>query len=272
MKRQPSFSKAMAQRTPCSRARALSAAATTLCALVGGGRAAYAQMPTQTPANGPPLAPDASSPNDLTGPGTPAVGPPAQLTPPAPVSELGPAPPPGERLAHEPLLQPIHFGAIAGVGFPRPLAVEAMVELGGYVALGAEYGVLPAVTIDDVDTSLWSLAADVRFFPFRGAFFLGLRTGRQHVSAATTVTVPMLGSANEALGLDSWFLNPRAGFLWRFKEGLTLGVEAGVQIPVSPTTTSSLPLSLDPAAARTIDSLGKTVLPTVDLIRIGFLL
>ena len=147
-----------------------------------------------------------------------------------------------------------------------------MAEIGGLVALGVEYGALPAVTIDGVSTSLWSLAGDLRVLPFHGAFFIGLRAGRQHVGATTTISVASFGSATEVLGLDSWFVNPRVGFLWTTREGLTFGVEAGVQVPLSPAVSSSLPLSLYPTAQRTIDTLGKSVLPTIDLLRVGLLL
>jgi hypothetical protein len=167
---------------------------------------------------------------------------------------------------------PVRVGVIGGVGFPRPLAVEGMAEIGGFVALGVEYGALPAVTIDGVSTSLWSLAGDLRVLPFHGAFFIGLRAGRQHVGATTTLSVASFGSATEVLGLDSWFVNPRVGFLWTTREGLTFGVEAGVQVPLSPAVSSSLPLSLYPTAQRTIDTLGKSVLPTIDLLRVGLLL
>ncbi len=166
----------------------------------------------------------------------------------------------------------VRVGAIGGVGFPRPLAVEGMAVLGGTVALGAEYAVLPAVTIGGMETSMWSLAGDARVFPLRGPFFLGLRAGRQHVSASTTVTVGSLGSAAESLSLDSWFVNPRLGFLWTSGAGLAFGIEAGVQIPVSAAVSSTLPLTLDPAAQATADVLGKSVIPTVDLLRVGVLM
>jgi hypothetical protein len=167
---------------------------------------------------------------------------------------------------------PVRFGVLGGVGFPRPLAIEAMVEVANVVAVGFEYGTLPGVTIDGVHAGLWSLAADARVFPFHGVFFLGLRAGRQHVGASTTLSVESLGSATEILALDSWFVNPRVGFLWTSKEGLSLGVEAGVQFPVSPGVSSTLPLSLYPAAQRTVEVLGSSVIPTVDLLRVGLLL
>jgi hypothetical protein len=163
------------------------------------------------------------------------------------------------------------FGALGGLGFPHPLSIEAMVKLNDYVAVGVEYGVLPTITVDDVDTHLWSLAADSRIFPFRNAFYIGLRAGRQHVGAATTVAVDPVGSLPETLALDSWFLNPRVGVLWTSTSGLTVGTEIGVQIPTSSSVTSSLPLAYAPEAERTVDTLGKTVLPTIQLLQVGFL-
>jgi hypothetical protein len=166
----------------------------------------------------------------------------------------------------------LRVGAIAGVGFPRPLAIEPMVVLGGWVAVGGEYGVMPAMTIYGVQASLWSLAADVRVFPFRGNFFVGIKAGHQHIDASTTVTVAPYGSAPEQLALDSFYVNPRIGFLWTSNAGLTLGVEAGVQIPVASSTDSSLPLALAPSSVQnTIQALGGAVLPTVDLLRVGLL-
>jgi hypothetical protein len=162
-------------------------------------------------------------------------------------------------------------GIIVGVGFPRPLGAEAIVKVDRF-AFGAEYGTLPEVNVGGVYATMWSVAADARVFPFGGEFFVGLRAGRQHVDAHTTISLAQYGAISEALALDSWYLNPRFGILWRSEIGLTLGIEAGVQFPVSPSTTSSLPLNLVPGAQSAADSLGKAVLPTVDLMRIGFLL
>jgi hypothetical protein len=186
---------------------------------------------------------------------------------PAPASER---PDPADR-ADEAQPDHLRLGAIAGVGFPRPLAVEAMAVFERTVAVGLEYGVMPSLTINGVNAGLWSLAGDARVFPLRGAFFLGLRAGLQHLDAATQITAGA-ASAQEALGLDTWFVNPRLGFLWTFKGGLTFGVEAGVQIPIGNAMSSTLPLSLVPGVQRTADALASSVIPTVDLFRLGLLL
>jgi hypothetical protein len=200
--------------------------------------------------------------------GSLVVAAPALADEPAPPRET---PASNDRQAdHEPTHRP-QFGAIAGLGFPRPLSIEGLVKVDDLVSVGAEYGVLPSVTLDNVETNLWSLAADARVFPFRNAFFVGLRAGRQHVGASTTVNVDSVGALPETLALDSWFLNPRVGLLWTGATGLTVGAELGIQIPVSSGVSSSLPLALAPEAGRTASTLGKTVLPTINLLQIGAL-
>jgi hypothetical protein len=191
----------------------------------------------------------------------------------------------------------LRAGVLAGVGFPRPLAAEGVLLLGDRFLVGAEYGALPAMTVDagstnvgtvplpiqgqptsqvtmnGVRVSLWSVAAEGRWFPFAGAFYLGLRVGRQHVEGTTTLLAPNYGSMPETIDLDAWFLNPRAGFLWVPRgTGFAFGMEAGVQLPVDPRVSSTMPLSLFPSLQRTTGQIGGSVLPTVDLIRLGFVL
>lgn len=165
----------------------------------------------------------------------------------------------------------LRVGAVAGVGFPRPLAVEALLRLGDFVAVGAEYGFLPQTSIAGVDTRLWSLAADGRVFPFRGPFFIGVLAGRQHVGASATLTVQNVGSATEQLTLDSWFVNPRIGLLWTSRTGFTFGIDAGVQIPIGTSISSTVPLPLYAAAEQRVNAIGGSALPTIDLLRIGWL-
>jgi hypothetical protein len=164
------------------------------------------------------------------------------------------------------------LGALAGVGFPRPVSFEVMAKVGSYVGLGAEYGLLPRLTIDGVSTSSWAASVDVRVFPFRGAFFLGLRGGHQRIDAGATETLAGVGSAHGAADLDTWFVNPRLGFLWLLQYGVTLAIEAGAQIPLSTSFSTTLPSALalevrDSGAVRTLSG----VLPTVDILRIGML-
>jgi len=172
----------------------------------------------------------------------------------------------------EPAPDPLRIGAIGGVGFPQPLAIEGIVVLSGVVALGVEYGALPSTTISGVEASLWSLSGDARVFPFRGAFFIGLRAGHQHVAASTRIVLGSIISIPEALTIDSWFVNPRLGFLWTSRLGLAFGVDAGVEIPMSTGISSTLPLALLPPAQDTVNAIANAVVPTVDILRIGLIL
>jgi hypothetical protein len=167
---------------------------------------------------------------------------------------------------------PLRAGAMAGVGFPRPLAVEALAQLWMHLVVGMEYGVLPNVTVRGVQVGSWTLSGDARWLPWRGPLFFGLRAGVQHVEAATTLPVTGLGNVSETLGLDATFINPRIGLLWVLRSGLVLGMEAGVQIPLSTSTTSTWPLALVPSLQGQIDALERSVLPTIDLIRVGFVM
>jgi hypothetical protein len=176
-------------------------------------------------------------------------------------------PPPSDRATSAPA--PVRVGVLGGVGFPRPLAIDGLVILSGRVALGAEYGALPPVTVAQVRTSLWSFAADARVFPFGGPFFAGMRFGYQHLEATTTIAIPRYGSALEALSIDTWFLNPGIGILWASRPGLAVGTQAGLQIPIGPSIASTLPLSLLPGAQTAVETLGNSVIPTVDLLRVG---
>jgi hypothetical protein len=181
----------------------------------------------------------------------------------------------GERPERREETRKDHFriGALGGVGFPRPLAIEGLVKLERTVGLGVEYSVLPTVDLYGVETTFHAFAADVRFFPFQGPFFLGFRAGRQHLGGTHEVTMNGF-SAQGNVEVDSTFVNPRMGLLWTVEPGFTVGIDAGVQIPLSSSTSSSLPQGTiaNDRVMHVADSLGDSVLPTIDLLRLGFLL
>jgi hypothetical protein len=174
----------------------------------------------------------------------------------------------------------LRIGPLVGLGFPRPLAIEGFAKIEKVVGVGLEYSLLPRMNIAGADTSFKALAVDARVFPFRGAFFLGARVGRQWLDAKTTITVGQLGSFTESMSATTWFVNPRLGFLFTWASGITLGVDAGVQFPINPTYERSGPATTAGVAQNTgvnqtlasvAGTLGNNVTPTVDLLRVGFL-
>ena len=174
------------------------------------------------------------------------------------------------------------IGAIGGVGFPHLLGIEALFKVERYVAFGFEYSAFPEFAISEAAVSVWALAGDVRVFPFGSAFFVGLRGGHQHVGANATLevadqTIPLEG------GLDTVFVNPRLGFLWTWDSGITFGLDAGLQIPLSSQTSGALALAdtvMLPARGAAVVSrvrraaqlFGESTLPTIDLLRLGLML
>jgi hypothetical protein len=169
-----------------------------------------------------------------------------------------------------------HFriGVLGGVGFPRPLAIEAMVKVEKMLGLGLEYSALPDLSISGVETSYYAVAGTARFFPFKDAFFIGLRVGRQHVGGDANVTIAPYGTYKESVTVDSTFLNPRIGFLWTWSPGFTVGIDAGIQVPVGATVASSLPAGtqVDKQVMDIAQTLGNSTLPTLDLLKLGILL
>jgi hypothetical protein len=164
----------------------------------------------------------------------------------------------------------VHVGVLGGVGFPRPLAIEGVLVFDKLILLGGEYSALPTTSFSGVDVSMWALAADARVFPMRNGFFVGLRAGKQHLGEMASLTVSGVGSYSATNTADTTFINPRVGFLWNW-HALAFGIDAGVQIPVLTTTSSSLPagVSAPSGAADLSRTLSQSVIPTVDLLRIG---
>ncbi len=147
------------------------------------------------------------------------------------------------------------------------------------VGVGFEYSFLPRVHVGNVDASFSAVAADLRVFPFKGAFFIGARGGRQWLDARAAFSAGSLGSITETMEASTWFVNPRAGFLHTFESGITVGIDAGVQLPVGSTYDRAGRATAAGLTAQTVDgtlvavanALGNKTTPTIDLLKLGFL-
>jgi hypothetical protein len=134
--------------------------------------------------------------------------------------------------------------------------------------------------VGNVDASFSAVAADLRVFPFKGAFFIGARGGRQWLDARAAFSAGQFGSFTETMAASTWFVNPRAGFLHTFDSGITVGIDAGVQLPVGATyeragraTAAGLSAQagVDGTLVAVANALGNKTTPTIDLLRLGFL-
>jgi hypothetical protein len=170
------------------------------------------------------------------------------------------------------------IGVILGlVSVPRPVNVEVHVKFFDVIGIGGSYTYMPKFVGDwllslynasysdlSVTSSSWELA--LRIHPARGAFFLGANLGMGDVTAV------LIGSTRNATAKVSGpFVAPRLGWLWIWSSGITMGLDAGVQIPIGDATiTYDPPAFRDvPQLRRAAETVGKTLLPVLNF-RIGY--
>jgi len=175
----------------------------------------------------PPAVPVPPAPPVIPPTPTPAstvIVPPIPETPPPP-----PEQPPFER-EREPVFRPVILLGI--ISFPRPIEIEALVKVRRTLALGAQYSMLPTLSLPDNSASLKLDAAQgtFRWFPFSGVFYLGGGFGFQRLRASISQPVDG-GNLSVVADMSTFFVSPQLGWLWITRSGFAIGINLGVQIP-----------------------------------------
>jgi len=175
----------------------------------------------------------------------------------------------------EPSAEHFRVGALVGAGFPRPLSVGAFAKVERTFGFGIEYGFLPRANMFGAEVALQGVTIDARVYPFKNAFFVGLGGGRQWLDMNASMTVAGF-TGSHSLTASTWFLSPRVGVLHTFANGITIGIDGGIQIPIgAETSVESSGAAVNdtdgPRALRTAaNMLGQKPTPTIDLLRVGF--
>jgi hypothetical protein len=184
----------------------------------------------------------------------------------------------------------VRVGALVGlISLPRPIEAELMGKFWSSVGLGVQYSMIPTITFPgkDAKVSLNAIQGVLRWFPFKGAFYLGTGVGYQSFKASMSD-----GPLEISSDASAAFVSPQIGWLWMWKSGLALGLNFGAQIPFAsdPAVTTlynGAPLPPAPTAligqetitkgndmtdqVHTVAKLvGKTPLPNIDFLKIGF--
>lgn len=239
--------------TPCALALGLAVA----CA----SGAARADEPAPAPTTPAPTTP---APEPQPGPPAPApataepvpTGPGADATP-----KDAPAPP-----AEEPP-RALRFGGDLGVvSLPRLVSVDLLVRYKDFAGgLAFEYLPPGIVKFGDKTTLSWmQLAAQARYFVWK-PIFVGALVGYQYSRADSE----KFGSEIDYLS-QGLFVGLRAGVLFTLKNGLALGGDLGVTVPIAPSL-SQKPEDVDDSNARkAARTFGEFVMPEVSLFRVGF--
>jgi hypothetical protein len=140
----------------------------------------------------------------------------------------------------------------------------------------------------DVSAGISSYDLRGRWHPFMGSFFLGLAYGTQKISVEAKDTVNTFETIVK-LDIKSAYLMPHIGWLAVWDSGFTLGFDLGMIMPsgVSTTLSTDIPsatasqkdavvtssdyLKLKKDAESSGDKLGKTSIPYITLLKIGWM-
>lgn len=182
------------------------------------------------------------------------------------------------------LLGPVTLGPTIGAALPHPMNVGLEGRYMDRFGFAFNYGFLPELKIPFGDAKAklnsWDLRA--RWFPMRGAFFLGVALGRQTLTGVRNDQV--LGESQEStLSADTNYLSPHLGWRWVAESGFVWGVDLGWQIAQSYSSTFTTTASATQQDAaeflglkKDLEGMGndiaKTSLPFVTVLHVGFMM
>lgn len=189
----------------------------------------------------------------------------------APLESKGPVVPSGQASADEPARceeRPWRFGGTLGVvALPRFLNLEFLARYKSHWGFGAMVEYLPRgiANFGDVTTVSWFQAgANARYF-FTKSLFAGAGLGYQFSRAHSE----KFGSEVDYV-TSGLFLAPRAGILHTFGNGLAIGGDLGVTIPLFPAEKEISDGQTDANGRKVSKTFGQFVMPFVSLFRIGY--
>jgi hypothetical protein len=208
----------------------------------------------------------------------------AQPTAAAPAAEGG---------EHDGLFGPLRVGATAAVGFPHPLTFGLDATYAGLAGGGVSFGSFKTPEVGGASVSISNWDVRGRWFPFRGSFFLGAAYGSQTIEAKATDDIAAATGqkvdTSIKLKVDTTYMTPHLGWFATWDSGFTLGFELGYQIALSSkakdpevhagtaaeteavTQTDDFKKAQKDAKDAT-ERFGKTSLPYLTLLRLGWLL
>jgi hypothetical protein len=196
-------------------------------------------------------------------PNPPNLSPPQPQTPPKPIQDPDqvkePRPEEPER--------PLRFGGDLGVvSLPRLVSVDLLVRYKQFAG-GLAFEYLPPgfAKFGDKTTLSWlQLAAQARYFVWK-PIFVGVLAGYQFARADSE----KFGSEIDYVSHGA-FVGARAGVLFTLKNGIALGGDLGLTVPIKPPLSQN-PEDIDDSNARkAARTFGEFVMPQVSLFRVGF--
>lgn len=205
----------------------------------------------------------------------------------------GAAPEPSTPVAAKPtppdadhgLLGPVRLGPSIGVGAPEALQVGALVTYARVVGVSFAWGTLPKVAVPGTGGATItrsSLEVDLRGYPFRGPFFVGVGLGHARTRGSMDAAIRAYRTnipASASARMEATYLSPKLGVLFVTRSGFAIGADAGVEIPISANepeiTQSSLglttPVEADNQLVGVARRVAKQPLPFLNVLRVAYM-
>lgn len=170
---------------------------------------------------------------------------------------------------------------LTAVALPRPISFGVEAKWKDLMGLSGAYGFFPQVTVSSVKLKITGYDFRLKIYPFRGAFFLGVGMGSQTFTGSMTKTISTIATTGTIVQ-DNSFIAPHMGWNWTWDSGFFMGLDLGVQLSMkrkntfSSDVTNTLVTSsaeytaLQADILKQADLIGKTPLPLLTLIKIGY--
>jgi hypothetical protein len=144
----------------------------------------------------------------------------------------------GSVYTSEGLLGPVRLVPTIGAGAPDGMRFGVFAKWKGLLAVGGAFSMLPETRLPGIgaDVVRASGEAFARVYPFRGAFFVGVAGGYAQTKG-TMSDQRMEGGEMQHLEVraraNALYVAPHLGFQWMLPMGMTVGFDAGVELPIA---------------------------------------
>ena len=168
------------------------------------------------------------------------------------------------------------------LAIPHPLEIGMEAKYRNVIGFSIDYGFIPTLHISSATAQINAISAALRWFPFHGAFFLGVRAGSQKISVSKSASISGV-DANVQADVTSSFYTPHMGWRWVWSSGFFTGIDLGWQVASGADTQITTNVrstaifvtpeyaTLESDAKKVGNDIGNKALPSLTMIHFGWL-